>query len=94
MTRGITSSEAQDALTLWNISGNYLSVLAIGEETWNVRLWHSERFLQNFSDAARKLGYTLTPIVTPSPDSGRAKEIGDVEPNPAEIAGLFFDHRN
>ena len=50
--------------------------------------------VETIADAARAIGYTLTPIVTPSPDSGRAKEIGDVEPNPAEIAGLFFDHRN
>ena len=53
-----------------------------------------EMAIKALETAVKPLGYTLTPIVTPSPDSGRAKEIGDVEPNPAEIAGLFFDHRN
>ena len=33
--------------------------------------------MRTLNFAARELGYTLTPIVTPSPDSGRAKEIGD-----------------
>ena len=37
--------------------------------------------VETIADVAKALGYTLTPIVTPSPDSGRAKEIGDVFQN-------------
>lgn len=37
---------------------------------------HKAAVFEEFANAARALGYTLTPIVTPSPDSGRAKEIG------------------
>lgn len=33
---------------------------------------HRAAVLEEFANAALALGYTLTPIVTPSPDSGRA----------------------
>ncbi len=79
----IYTNTAQDALTLWNISGNYLSVLALGDSTLAVRQWHTERFMQNFSDAAKALGFALVPITQPEPDSGRPS-IPETEPSVGE----------
>ena len=49
--------------------------------------YHVEQALAAMTKAAAELGYTLTPIVTPSPDSGRAKEIGDVRFEPHQAGG-------
>lgn len=50
-------SEARDMALLYGVHGGGFS---------------GQNLLRHLNDAATFLGYTLTPIVTPSPDSGRA----------------------